>query len=269
MSRIYPIILGGFLCSMILLLPQISPYDPQTIDYSAALQPPSSHHVLGTDALGRDVLSRFLHGGQLTLTVTLLSLCIGLTLGIPLGVVSGYFGGWIDSAILMLFNTMLALPGLLFALIIVTLLGQNPIAGGFAIGLAQMAPVGQMARTAVRTIRSEDYVTASIASGASSRYLLLRTIVPNILPTVMAYGSVTFVYCLLNVAGFGYLGLIGQPELPEWGRMLNEGREVYREAIWVSLAPGLALTLLVMTANTLADQLAASRSPTLSINLRG
>src|SRR5690606_10452187 len=109
-------------------------------------------------------------------------------------------------------------------------------------------------RTAVRSIRSEAYVTAAIASGASNRHLLLRTIAPNILSTVTAYGSVTFVYCLLNVAGFGYLGLIGQPELPEWGRMLNEGREVYREAIWVSLAPGLALTLLVMAANTLADR---------------
>ncbi len=265
MTRSQWILLVAGLSAVILLLPLFAPHNPQTIDYSAALQSPSTQHLFGTDALGRDVLSRFLHGGQRTLTLTLLSLCIALMLGIPLGITAGYTGGWIDSLILIMINTVLAVPGLLFALIIITLSGQTPASVGLAIGLSQCAPVAQLVRTTVRSIRSEPYLTATLALGASKRYLLLRTILPNVMPAIMAYASVTFVYCLLNVAGFGYLGLIGQLELPEWGRMLNEGREVYREAIWVSLAPGFALMLLVMIANATADKFASNRAASASL----
>jgi ABC-type dipeptide/oligopeptide/nickel transport system permease subunit len=259
-TRTLVLIILVCLC-IVFVFPLVAPYSPLQIDAAGAL-PPSLRHPFGTDALGRDVLSRFLHGGQRTLLITLFSMLIALSAGVSLGLLSGYFSGWPDTAIISVFNAMLALPGLFLALIVVTLFGQGMFAVGLAIGIAQIAPVGQLTRTVVRTIRNEPYILSAVAIGATRFRILWREVLANAMPTLLSYASVTFAYCLLNVAAFGYLGLISQLEIPEWGRMLAEGREVYREAIWVSIAPGIALTLLVMMANALADRLSQT-------NLRG
>jgi ABC-type dipeptide/oligopeptide/nickel transport system permease subunit len=240
---------------IVFIFPLAAPYSPLQVDTSPALLTPSLQHLLGTDALGRDVLSRFLFGGQRTLLMTCLSVSVALLMGVSLGLISGYFGGWIDALVVSVLNALLAMPGLFLALIVITLLGQGAAAVGFAIGISQIAPVGQVTRTSVRSVRSESYVIAAHAIGATQRHIILRVIWLNVLPTLAAYGSVTFAYCLLNVAAFGYLGLVGQPEIPEWGRMLAEGREVYREAIWISIAPGIALTLLVVLANAVGNRI--------------
>jgi ABC-type dipeptide/oligopeptide/nickel transport system permease subunit len=249
------ILLLGF--GIVFLFPFAAPYSPTKIE-SAALQPPSLQYPFGTDSLGRDVLSRFLWGGQRTLLVTMLSVSFAIAAGIGLGLVAGYSSRWVDTFVVSILNATLALPGLFLALLMISLLGQGTIAVGLAIGVAQIAPVGQITRTAVRAVRSEPYVTASVAIGATWRHTLLHAVFLNALPTIIAYGSVTFAYCLLNVAAFGYLGLMGQPEIPEWGNMLAEGREVYREAIWVSIPPGIAITFLVMLANIVANRLSQS-----------
>jgi ABC-type dipeptide/oligopeptide/nickel transport system permease subunit len=252
------LLIGAVVAVIVFLFPLAAPYPPTEVDASGALLPPSAQHAFGTDALGRDVLSRFLHGGQRTLLVALLSMSIALIVGIPAGLVSGFFGGWMDAVILSVLNAMLALPGLFLALIVLALLGQGTVSVGLAIGIAQIAPVGQLTRSAVRVIRSEPYITSAEAIGATRRHILLNVILVNALPTIAAYASVTFAYCLLNVAAFGYLDLIGHPEIPEWGQMLAEGREVYREAIWVSIVPGMALTLLVILANAAANRLSVT-----------
>jgi peptide/nickel transport system permease protein len=240
---------------LVWLAPLFSPYDPLLTDTPSQLQPPDMAHWLGTDSFGRDVLSRLLHGGQQTLLMAVGSMALAVLLGGLIGMIGGLYGGWVDALIVWVANALLALPGLILALIVLTLAGRGIGPLILAVGISQIAPVAFMVRAAVRDVRHRDYVAVAVALGATRYGLFTRHIWPNIWGNVLAYAAVTFAYCVLNGAALSFLGLGGEPSLPEWGTMLSEGRQVFRVAPWVGFGPGIAIAVTVWGANRFADYL--------------
>jgi peptide/nickel transport system permease protein len=247
----------ALLC-LILLAPMFAPHDPLRTNTDQILMPPDRAHPLGTDTLGRDVLSRALYGGQRTLFMAALATAVAAGVGLLFGAVAGWSAGasrlWrivLDT----LLNALLALPGLVLALVVLTLLGTGALSVALAVGVGQAAPFARVARGAVLEAGSTGYVEAARAAGATSARILLRHVLPNARPLLLAYTGVTFGYCLLNSAALSFLGLSGDLGVPEWGAMLYEGRGVLRDAPWVSLVPGTLITLTVLAANRLADSL--------------
>lgn len=248
--RLLIVVFIGVLCAHVL-----APFDPLTSDYQSILQPPSGDHLLGTDQLGRDVLSRLLHGGQRTLLMTGAAATLAITIGTLIGILAGWVGGIADRTIDAILNALLAIPGLIVAMVILTMLGQGIIAMILATAFMQITPTARIIRAQTLVSKQADYVASAVALGASRAYILRVHILSACLPVILTWGGVTFGYCLLNIGALGFLGLAGEPGLPEWGVMLAEGREVFREGIWVGAAPGIAITLTVLTVNWLADRL--------------
>jgi ABC-type dipeptide/oligopeptide/nickel transport system permease subunit len=238
---------------VVIVAPLFAPSDPMLTDPTNQLQPPSSEHLLGTDLLGRDVLSRTLYGGRHTLLIAALATIIAFIPGVLLGSLSVIDGA--DHLIVILINAVLAFPGLLLALLIMTLLGQGAFPLALATGITQIAPCARITRAAVISVRSLGYIDAARALGATRLRMIYVHILPNIFTTILAYAGVMFAYALLNSAALSFLGLGGEPGTPDWGVMLYEGRQAFRAAPWIAAAPGLALTLTVILVNCAVDQI--------------
>lgn len=238
-----------------LAAPWLAPGDPLATDVAQAVRPPSPDHLLGTDALGRDVLSRLLWGGRATLGAAAGALALTLAIGAPLGLAAGFWGGWVDAVLMRLVDVLLAFPGLLLALGIVAILDPGPVAVIIAVGVAGAPGYARVARAAALEVRNQPYVQAAAALGASDLRLLVRHILPNALGPLLAFATVQLGWSLLNAAALSFLGLAGPPARPEWGHLLADGREHLVEAPWLSLASGLALTLTVLAANLIGDGL--------------
>lgn len=234
-------------------------YDPMQTDVAAQLQAPSTTHWLGTDLLGRDVFSRTVQGGRQTLLTAIVATLVAALVGLPLGMVASLRARALADSAQATINTLLALPGLLIALVVLTLLGRGIGPMIVALGLAQIAPVAFSTSVAIKTLRVAGYVEASKTLGAGEVHVLVEHIWPNIQPTVFAYLAVIFSYVLLNAAALGFLGLGAELGTPEWGAMLAEGRAAFRAAPWISIGPGAMLSLTIWAVNDLADWL--SRSP--------
>lgn len=245
------LVLVGLLVLVVLVAPIFAPYDPTRTDTTSQLEPPGVDHLLGTDLLGRDVLSRTLYGGRHTLLIAALATLTAVVPGVVLGLLgaSGRAGRMIG----VLLNGLLAFPGLLLALLLLTLLGQGALSLAMATGITQIAPVARITRAAVVSVRSLGYVEAARSLGATDFRVVINYILPNILTTVLAYTGVVFAYAILNSAALSFLGLGGEPGVPDWGVMLYEGRQSFRTAPWVAAAPGVAITLTVILVNRAAD----------------
>lgn len=250
-----PLFILGIIFAASIFTPILSTSDPLKTHPSLQFQAPDSTYILGTDSLGRDVWSRLLYGGQRTLLTSALALVIAFVPGVTLGLIAGGGQHWIDLLIVALINGLLAIPGLIVALVILTLLGRGLLSLPIAVGLSQIAPCAAVTRATVQTIRSSLYIEAGYGLGATRRHILLRYILPNILPTLLAYAAVIFSYVTLNGAALNFLGLGGEPGTPDWGVMLAEGRSAFRLAPWISITPGLAITLTIWSVNALADQM--------------
>ena len=235
-----------------LISPLLSTHNPTRTNPENTLQAPDSTHLFGTDSLGRDVLSRTLHGGQRTLSIALLSLLIAVVPALFLGSASSY-AQMLDTIIVMLMTAALAFPSLLFALVILTLLGRGALPIAIATGIAQSPFYFQVVRSLLQQERSRDYIIAAESLGASQWHILIRHILPNARPTLVAYGAVTFSYCIINSAALSLLGLGGDPSIPDWGVMLASGRTAFRAAPWAAIAPAVAISLTVILTNKLAD----------------
>lgn len=246
------LILLGCIVVTVLIAPWLAPADPMQTDPLNALQPPSGSHLLGTDALGRDVLSRALYGGQRTLLITSAATLVTVSLGSVLGVAAGITNGWRSQIPGAVTNALLAFPSLLLALVILTLLGIGGAPLALASGLSQAGTFARVTHSAILSIRSALYVEAASALGAPRLWVLRFHILPNIQPALLAYSGVVFSYNLLNSAALSFLGLGGEPGIPDWGVMLAEGRAALRAAPWISLVPGLAITLTVIALNQVA-----------------
>jgi peptide/nickel transport system permease protein len=255
-GRANRILLGGLALIVLasLAAPVISPYDPlaQTAE---SLAPPDPSHWLGADLAGRDVWSRLLHGGARTLFIAALSVALSVLPGLAMGLAAGYLGGVLDAALTALLDALLAIPGLLVALAVVALAGGGAGQIAVAVGLSGLASYARVVRSAVRAVLVLPYVEAARSLGAHPGGILLRHVLPNVTRPLLAFAGVTLSWAIMSAAALHFLGFGGDPSAPEWGAMLAEGRQVYRAAPWVALAPGLAITVTLLLVNGLAGRL--------------
>ena len=259
--------LVGFLLLVlaVIMAPVITPIPPNAHDYDHLLEPPSWAHPFGTDDLGRDILSRVLWGGRESLRVAVLAIAVAVSGGIVFGLVSGYFGGWVDTLIMRVVDVLLAFPSILLLLSIVAALGPNLGTVLIALGISAIPSFSRLVRGSVLAARNYEYVTAARVLGASDGYIMFTQILPNIMAPLIIYATVGLGGAILTTAGLSYLGLGAQPPSPEWGAMLNAGRTQLREAWWMSVFPGLAIFVAVLSVNLLSDGLRDALDPKLRL----
>lgn len=243
--------------------PIVAPHDPTAIDAMAILASPSAEHWLGTDNLGRDIFSRLVYGARWSLGASILATTAIVLVGITIGVVAGYFGGLVDDALMRVVDVLLALPSLVLALAIVGTLGPsltNVMIGMVAVWWVDYARV---MRGLTIGVREREYVTAANCVGASSLQVMLRHVLPNVIPSVIVLATLELGGLILAISGLSFLGLGAQPPTPEWGTMLNDGRLFFQRAPQLMLYPGLAITLVVVGCNLIGDGLRDALDPRL------
>lgn len=238
-----------------LVAPFLAPADPLAVHPERALQPPSRSHWMGTDQFGRDMASRLLYGGRLTLGAALAAALVATLPGTLLGLLAGYFGGAIDAVISRSTDMILAIPSLLLALLIVAVLGPGLVAAAWGVGLAGLPSTIRVVRSAVVRVRRMRYVMAARAVGCSEARIVARHVLPNVAGTVVVIATLQVGWAMLNASALSFLGLGPAPGAPEWGSMLNEGRLYLRQAPWIAAAPGIVLTLTILAVNLLGDSL--------------
>lgn len=231
----------------LLLAPLLAPYDPTRTAPPDALQPPSAAHFMGTDALGRDVWSRVLVGGQRTVLQALAATALATAAGVAAGAVSALSRGWFAAPVLALNTALLAVPPLVWSLAILALLGSGPIPLVLALAVPLAALMAAVSRAAFREINGQPYVTSARLVGSGTLRVVIFTILPNCLNLLGRYSAILFTYAILNGAGLAFLGF-SQPGDPEWGVMLSEARLSFKASPWPALASGLAITALVWAA---------------------
>lgn len=235
------------------LAPLVSPYEPLAMDYDNQLLPPSLAHPFGTDLFGRDVLTRVLHGARISLLVGILAALLAALPGLVVGLLSGYYGGWFDQVVMRLTDVALSFPSLILALGIVAILSPGLVNVTIAVGIAGIAGYVRVVRSSVLTTKEELYVEAAQAIGCGDGRIILRHILPNIAAPVLVLATMDVAWAILRATSLSFLGLGAQPPTPEWGSMIDEGREFLRRAPWVSLAPSAVMMLTVLSLNLVGD----------------
>jgi glutathione transport system permease protein len=235
--------------------PLIAPYGPATPDYDNVLAGPSWQHLCGTDTFGRDILSRILWGGRISLTVGFVSVALGGLVGVTLGLVSGFFGGLVDSLIMRLMDVLLAFPGILLAIGVVALLGPGIDNVIYAIAVFSVPVFARLVRGSTLALKQTLYVQAARSIGVRAPMLMLRHILPGTLPSVIVYRSLRVGTSILTAAALSFIGLGAPPPSPEWGAMLAEGRSYLGVADQITMFPGLAIFVTVLAFNLLGDGL--------------
>ncbi len=232
---------------------RIAPYDPLRVFRDAALEPPSARFPLGTDAIGRDLLSRILYGARVSLTTGVVAVAIALSLGTALGLVAGYARGWAEAVVMRGADVLLAFPGILLAIAIVAVLGPGLTNVMIAVGVAAVPVYVRTVQATTLAVAQLDYVLAARAVGLPARRIVLRHVLPNVAAPIIVLASVGMGTAILASAGLSYVGLGAQPPTPEWGSMLAEARSYMREAWWLPTFPGLAIMLVVLAFNLTGD----------------
>lgn len=258
----------GVVIAVIIILmsvgaPFITHYDPTAQDPNSIFLPPSPHHIMGTDQFGRDLFSRVLYGGRYTMVASFLAVCIGLILGSSSGVIAGFFGGAVEMVIMRTMDLLLAFPGILLALAITTILSPGLVSAVVAIGAASIPTYARVLQAATLRVRGLPYVDAARALGVSRAGIIWRHIVPNVLSQIVVLGTVWLGTATLWVAALGFLGLGLQPPTPEWGSILNSGRDYITLAWWISVFPGVLIALYVIGVNLIGDGLRDVLDPSL------
>ncbi|AXA67456.1 ABC transporter permease [Pseudomonas oryzihabitans] len=244
-----------------LLAPWLAPFDPLKTSFLAVRKAPSALNWLGTDELGRDLLSRLLWGARSSLLAGVVSVAIALLVGVPLGLVAGYFGGWLDALISRLVEALLSCPFLVLAIALGAFLGPSLGNAMIAIGLSAMPVFARLTRGQVLAIRHEDYLEGARAIGLPDRWILWRYVLPNILSPLVVQATLTIAAAILAEASLSFLGLGQQPPMPSWGSMLNTAKNFMEQAPWMSIAPGVCIYLTVLGFNLLGDGLRDALDP--------
>jgi dipeptide transport system permease protein len=261
------IVLGVLLLAA--LAPWIAPYAPELTDTSVFLVPPawqaggSSAHWLGTDAIGRDILSRLIHGARLSLVIGVAVVVISVIVGTVLGLLAGYFRGIFEIAVMRMMDIILTLPSLLLAIVIVAILGPGLMNAMLAVAIVVLPHYVRITRAAVISETSRDYVTAARMGGAGHIRLMFSEVLPNCTAPLIVQASLGISTAILDAAALGFLGLGAQPPAPEWGTMLADAREFVLRAWWVVTFPGLAILITVLAFNLLGDGLRDALDPKL------
>ncbi|KTR03341.1 peptide transporter [Aureimonas ureilytica] len=250
-----------------LLAPVIAPYDPTAQNRDALLVPPvweaggRAAFLLGTDAVGRDILSRLLFGAQYSLFIGVVVVVLAVSTGVVVGLVAGYFRGWVDTVIMRVMDVILAFPSLLLALVLVAILGPGLTNAMIAIALVLQPHFVRLTRASVMAEKEREYVVAARVVGAGPMRLMFKTILPNCLGPLIVQATLSFSSAILDAAALGFLGLGAQPPTPEWGTMLAEAREFVLRAWWVVTLPGLAILIMVLAINLVGDGLRDALDP--------
>ncbi|WP_375687722.1 ABC transporter permease [Pseudooceanicola sp. LIPI14-2-Ac024] len=257
--------LGGgivlFFVLIALLAPVLPIPDPTATDWAAVRKPPSLAHPMGTDEIGRDVMSRLIWGARASLMAGVLSVFIALGIGVPLGIAAGYFGGWTDSVISRCTEALLAAPFLILAIALAAFLGPSLGNAMIAIGLSATPIFIRLTRGQVISVAAEDYVESANAIGLPTMKILSRYVFPNVLPPVLVQATLTVATAIIAEASLSFLGLGQQPPAPSWGSMLNTAKNFLNQAPWMALWPGIAIFLVVLGFNLLGDGLRDALDP--------
>lgn len=232
-------------------------FSPITGDAAAALQDPSAEHWFGTDATGRDMYSRVVHGAVHSLSGALVAVTVGLVLGTGIGVIAGSTGGLVDDVLMRIVDVLLAIPTLLLSLSVIILLGFGTLQAAVAVGIASVAAFARLSRSEVVRVRRTDYVEAAFASGGRFFAVLRRHVLPNSVNAVIALAALQFGTAILAIATLGFLGYGAPPPTPEWGLMIAEGRNYIATSWWLTTLPGLVVVAVVLSANRISSALAA------------
>ena len=250
-----------FFVAIAVFAPLIAPYDPLATSWSAVRKPPSVAHLLGTDEIGRDVLSRIIYGARASLLAGVVSVSISLALGVPIGLVAGYLGGAVDAVLMRMTDALLACPFLILAIALAAFLGPSLLNAMIAIGISAMPAFIRLTRAQTLATKVEDYVRAARAMGNPHWRILMRHILPNILAAILVQASLALAAAIIAEASLSFLGLGQQPPAPSWGSMLNTARSFLAQAPWMAWWPGLAIFVVVLSFNLLGDGLRDALDP--------
>lgn len=234
---------------------QIAPYSPEALDVRAVKQPPSMEHLLGTDNAGHDAFSRLVCGGQKTVRDALLVVLISAVIGIPVGILCGYYGGKLDSVVMRVFDVLLAFPSLLLALLFVAVLGVGTKSAIIALGIVYIPLIARLARSMVLTEKTKVYVEAARSLGYSDWRIMFLHILPNCVSTFLAELTLDIGYAILDLSSLSFLGLGAQAPESDWGIMLKDGFQFINTLPWLTIAPSIAIVVVVVALNTVSDQI--------------
>lgn len=244
-----------------ILAPVLAPYSPTTISLKEKLKPPSWSHLIGTDYFGRDVLTRVLYGGRVSLLVSLIVIGMAVMIGVPVGLIAGYLGGRTDNVLMRLMDAFLTFPPLLLAVAIVGALGPDIQNVMLALGIVNIPVFARLVRGSTLSVREEVYVRAARALGASSFRIVISHILRNIVAPIVVQMTVTFAGAIIAEASLSFLGLGAQPPHPSWGRDLNEARRYLEDAPWLLMGPTLMIMMSVLSINFIGDGLRDALDP--------
>ncbi len=240
---------------MAILGSTVAPYKFDALIKGAARQAPSAAYLFGTDKLGRDVFSRVLWGAREVISIPGIATTIAVAIGAIIGMATAYFGGWVDEVVSRLLDSLLAIPALLLALVMLGVIGPSPIGIIIVIVLLYVPIVTRVIRSATLNVRNSGFIEAAKLRGEANWYILFREILPSVLPALTVEAALRFSYAIFLTASLGFLGLGVQPPSPDWGRMVNEARESYERTPWALWYPAAAIAVLVIGVNLLADGL--------------
>jgi peptide/nickel transport system permease protein len=241
----------------------VSPYDPVKQDFRIEREPPSFAHPMGTDEFGRDVLSRVIWGGRVSLQAGAIAASIALLVGSVLGMIAAYYGGRADALIMRSMDVMLAFPYLLLAITVVAILGPGLLTAMIAIGIVNVPAYARVVRGAVLVVRAREYVEAAVALGARDSRVMWQHVLPNVLALIIVQVTLNVGTAIIDTAGLSFLGLGTQPPTPDWGNMLAAGRSYLLDAPWSATFPGLAILVTVLAFNLMGDALRDAFDPRL------
>lgn len=252
-------VVGAVMVSVMVLLMVVGfiylPYDVNEMDVTNALAAPGNGHLLGTDHLGRDILSRIMQGARISFLIGIMVVIFGLITGTIIGAFAGYYGGKLDEVIMKLIDTQMAFPGVLLALMLIAVFGNNLANIIFALGIMSIPRFARIARSGFMKYRDAEFVKASRVRGAGDFYIMVFHIFPNIVPDLIVTCSLGFASAVMSEAGLSYLGLGIQPPTPSFGKMLSEAQNYILQAPWYVMIPAVAITMLVMGFNMMGDGL--------------
>ncbi len=244
-----------------LFAPLIAPYSPIAQHPGQELQPPSAQFWLGSDDLGRDLFSRILYGARVSFVVGIVATALGASIGISTGLLSGYIGGWVETVIMRFYDALLAFPGIIIGIAVISILGPSTLNVAYALAVGGLPFFARLMRSCVLSERERDYVYAARCIGARDFRIMFGHVLPNTIAPLLVQLSLAMGFAVLAEAGLSFLGLGTQPPDPSWGTMLNDSRAYLREAPWFGLWPGVALTILLVALNYLSDALRDALDP--------
>jgi peptide/nickel transport system permease protein len=260
-SALFGFSIVGFFVGIALLAPLLPIDDPVATSWSAVRKAPSLAHLMGTDEIGRDILSRMIWGARASLIAGVISVLLAVALGVPFGLVAGYFGGWLDQIISRATDALLAMPFLILAIALAAFLGPSLTNAMIAIGLSAMPIFVRLTRGQVLSVKTEDYVEGARAIGLTDFAIILRYILPNVFAPVLVQATLTIATAIILEAALSFLGLGQQPPSPSWGSMLNVAKNFLTQAPWMAWWPGAAIFLVVLGFNLLGDGLRDALDP--------